>query len=430
MTNAFNLLDNMDGLAATLAAIACAFFAIDALTVRPERTSSRRSRSPSPRPASASCRSTSACTSRPPCSWATAAARCSGSRSRRSALVGELEAGRDRRSRRCCCRSSCSPCRSSTRRWSSIVRLLEGRPIYQGGRDHTSHRLVYYGLSEKRAVVLLGARLGRRSARRASRYNVLDDTRMTLVGVLLTFVLLVQFGSYLADVERGPVAPRRTGSLLALAARAPAAARRGARRLRADHGRVHGRLHRSAIHDSGTPWQRHVFNVSLPVILVGALHRVHRRSASTAASGGIAGARDAAGDRLARCCISEAAAFGFLAATQDWSGSRARSSCSTRSSASFLVGASRFWRARGRSALAARPARPQRAPPRADRRRRARGPQPAARAERDRRASRSSASSTTTRACWGRRLQGVRVLGGARRDRPGARARRIPTPCS
>ena len=35
------------------------------------------------------------------------------------------------------------------------MRLLEGRPIYQGGRDHTSHRLVYYGLSEKRAVILL-----------------------------------------------------------------------------------------------------------------------------------------------------------------------------------------------------------------------------------------------------------------------------------
>ena len=35
MTNAFNLLDNMDGLAATLAAIACAFFAIDAFTVHP-----------------------------------------------------------------------------------------------------------------------------------------------------------------------------------------------------------------------------------------------------------------------------------------------------------------------------------------------------------------------------------------------------------
>ena len=32
ITNAFNLLDNMDGLAATLAGVACAYFAIDALT--------------------------------------------------------------------------------------------------------------------------------------------------------------------------------------------------------------------------------------------------------------------------------------------------------------------------------------------------------------------------------------------------------------
>ena len=38
----------------------------------------------------------------------------------------------------------------------TVVRLLEGRPISQGGRDHTSHRLVYQGLSEKRAVILLG----------------------------------------------------------------------------------------------------------------------------------------------------------------------------------------------------------------------------------------------------------------------------------
>src|SRR3954462_3087049 len=37
MTNAFNLLDNMDGLAATLAAIAAAFFAIDAVTIHPNR---------------------------------------------------------------------------------------------------------------------------------------------------------------------------------------------------------------------------------------------------------------------------------------------------------------------------------------------------------------------------------------------------------
>ena len=41
MTNAFNLLDNMDGLAATLAAIACAFFAIDAVHRPPERRRAR-----------------------------------------------------------------------------------------------------------------------------------------------------------------------------------------------------------------------------------------------------------------------------------------------------------------------------------------------------------------------------------------------------
>src|SRR5207245_1816748 len=39
MTNAFNLLDNMDGLAATLAAIAATFFAIDAVTSHPSHVS-------------------------------------------------------------------------------------------------------------------------------------------------------------------------------------------------------------------------------------------------------------------------------------------------------------------------------------------------------------------------------------------------------
>jgi UDP-GlcNAc:undecaprenyl-phosphate GlcNAc-1-phosphate transferase len=37
ITNAFNLLDNMDGLAATLAAIACAYYALDAVTEHPNR---------------------------------------------------------------------------------------------------------------------------------------------------------------------------------------------------------------------------------------------------------------------------------------------------------------------------------------------------------------------------------------------------------
>src|SRR5207244_8005529 len=68
----------------------------------------------------------------------------------------------------------------------TVVRLLEGRPVTRGGRDHTSHRLVYQGLSDKVAVVLLGvvsAALGLTSLA----YNVLDNTRITLAGLLLPF---------------------------------------------------------------------------------------------------------------------------------------------------------------------------------------------------------------------------------------------------
>ena len=37
----------------------------------------------------------------------------------------------------------------------TVLRLLEGRPVSRGGRDHSSHRLVRYGLSEWHAVLLL-----------------------------------------------------------------------------------------------------------------------------------------------------------------------------------------------------------------------------------------------------------------------------------
>ena len=89
----------------------------------------------------------------------------------------------------------------------TVVRLLEGRPVYQGGRDHSSHRLVRCGLSEKHAVVLLAVVATLLGATSLA-YKVLDDQRLTLVGVLFTFVLLVQFASFLADVERRPAAGR------------------------------------------------------------------------------------------------------------------------------------------------------------------------------------------------------------------------------
>ena len=55
----------------------------------------------------------------------------------------------------------------------------------QGGTDHSSHRLVYYGLSERKAVAaltLLAALLGAT----ALAYNVLANARVTAVGVLIS----------------------------------------------------------------------------------------------------------------------------------------------------------------------------------------------------------------------------------------------------
>jgi UDP-GlcNAc:undecaprenyl-phosphate GlcNAc-1-phosphate transferase len=37
----------------------------------------------------------------------------------------------------------------------TVMRKLAGRPVSQGGRDHSSHRLVAVGLSERLAVILL-----------------------------------------------------------------------------------------------------------------------------------------------------------------------------------------------------------------------------------------------------------------------------------
>ena len=86
----------------------------------------------------------------------------------------------------------------------TVVRLLEGRPIYQGGRDHASHRLVRYGLSERRALLLL-ALIATGIGLSSLAYNVLDNVRWTIVGVVFTFALLVQFASFLADIERRSV---------------------------------------------------------------------------------------------------------------------------------------------------------------------------------------------------------------------------------
>jgi UDP-GlcNAc:undecaprenyl-phosphate GlcNAc-1-phosphate transferase len=82
----------------------------------------------------------------------------------------------------------------------TVLRLVERRPVYQGGRDHTSHRLVYHGLSDKQTVVFLAVVAAGLGATGYA-YTVLANQWVTLVGVLLSFALLVQFGAFLAGAD-------------------------------------------------------------------------------------------------------------------------------------------------------------------------------------------------------------------------------------
>ena len=85
----------------------------------------------------------------------------------------------------------------------TALRLRSGRSVTQGGRDHSSHRLVYRGLSERRAVLFLvavSAALGATSLA----YAVLDSGRITTIGVLVTFALLLQFAAFLSGVAAAP----------------------------------------------------------------------------------------------------------------------------------------------------------------------------------------------------------------------------------
>ncbi len=139
----------------------------------------------------------------------------------------------------------------------TIVRLLEGRPISQGGRDHSSHRLVSLGVSETGAVVLLAlvsAALGATSLA----YEAFGSGRIAALGVLISFALVVQFGSFLADVGRGTSARRSWVYMRRLAEVAVDGALIAASFLAAYLLRFNG---------IGTPNQRHYFLLTLPVLL-------------------------------------------------------------------------------------------------------------------------------------------------------------------
>ena len=140
----------------------------------------------------------------------------------------------------------------------TALRLRSGRSVTEGGRDHTSHRLVYRGLSERRAVLFLvavSAALGATSLA----YAVLDSGRITTIGVLVTFALLLQFAAFLSGVA---AAPGESG----LSARASLLVDTlvdGAMTVASFY-----TAYVIVVKGNGTQWQRHIFIWALPAVLL------------------------------------------------------------------------------------------------------------------------------------------------------------------
>lgn len=91
-----------------------------------------------------------------------------------------------------------------------LGRFGEGRPVWQGGRDHSSHRLVYHGLSERRAVAVLLAITVNCTAT-AIALVILHDLLLTAVAAGTTIAGLVAFASQLVVITES-----RDGRLIAL----------------------------------------------------------------------------------------------------------------------------------------------------------------------------------------------------------------------
>jgi UDP-GlcNAc:undecaprenyl-phosphate GlcNAc-1-phosphate transferase len=94
----------------------------------------------------------------------------------------------------------------------AITRKHSGRPVSQGGRDHTSHRLVALGMSERRAVLLLyflaAISGGLALLVREMHWQV---TILLVSGFALTILLL---GLYLGKVRVYADGARRTNALV------------------------------------------------------------------------------------------------------------------------------------------------------------------------------------------------------------------------
>jgi UDP-GlcNAc:undecaprenyl-phosphate GlcNAc-1-phosphate transferase len=100
----------------------------------------------------------------------------------------------------------------------TVLRLLAGRRISQGGRDHTSHRLVSLGISERTAVLVLWAFAALAGAASLA-LDSLPGTVLILLSLIATLVVYY-FGAYLGSLpvyQIGPAAisaARRRGFFL------------------------------------------------------------------------------------------------------------------------------------------------------------------------------------------------------------------------
>jgi UDP-GlcNAc:undecaprenyl-phosphate GlcNAc-1-phosphate transferase len=338
MTNAFNLLDNMDGLAGTLAAIGATFFAIDAVTVHKERLLLVLALSLG-----------LACVGFLPFNF----------RRGKSAAVFMGDSGSQVLGFTLGALGLATSWKVAETTVATLVlpilvlgvpildtalvatiRMVEGRPIHRGGKDHTSHRLVRGGLSEQRTVILLAAIAAGLGATSLA-YSVLGDFRITLAGVLVTFALLVQFASFLVDLERGEAVEEVVPGGWML--RTIVLHRRRLLEVLADFVLISLSLYAAyvlLVNGNGTPYERHVFTLALPAVLItrylafiplGLYQGVWR----------FAGAREAAAIVIG-VAVSELVAFGIVVGTTPLGDFPARVFLVDALLCMIVIGASRF----------------------------------------------------------------------------------------
>lgn len=81
----------------------------------------------------------------------------------------------------------------------TVVRRLKGIPVSQGGKDHTSHRLVMLGLSERKAVLILYGISVFFGLLAVTGFYL--NIYITLLIVIIAMVILFFFGMFLGQIE-------------------------------------------------------------------------------------------------------------------------------------------------------------------------------------------------------------------------------------